>query len=71
MTYPPPYDNRTGAYLTERLMMYLESTDLIAITIALVSAFALVLTSASANKRLIEQNEALRNKVSALRNSVR
>lgn len=51
--------------------MYLESTDIIAITIALVSAVALVITSASANKRLIEQNEALRNKVSALRNSVR
>jgi len=51
--------------------MYLQSTDIIAISIALVGSIALIISSASANKRLIEQNEALRNKVSALRNSVR
>ena len=52
-------------------IMYLSEYDLIAITIALVSMFALVLSSASANKRLTEQNHALRTKLSALRSQVR
>lgn len=51
--------------------MYLTQWDVIAITIALVSALALIITSASANARLIRENTALRSKVSALRNYVR
>jgi hypothetical protein len=51
--------------------MYLSELDIIGVTIALVSAIALILTSASANARLIRENQALRTKVSALRNSVR
>ena len=51
--------------------MYLQPLDIVAITIALVAAIALIITSASANARLTRENTALRSKVSALRNHVR
>jgi hypothetical protein len=51
--------------------IYLSALDVVGITIALVSAIALIITSASANARLIRENTALRSKVSALRNNVR
>lgn len=51
--------------------MYLHPSEIVGITIALVTAIALIITSASANARLIRENTALRSKVSALRNHVR
>lgn len=50
--------------------MYLSELDIVGFTIALVSALALVFSSASANKRLTEQNIALRSKLSALRSQL-
>ena len=51
--------------------MYLQPLDVVAVTIALVAAVALIITSSTANARLIRENTALRSKVSALRNHVR
>jgi len=51
--------------------MYLSELDVIGLTIALVSALALIITSASANARLIRENTALRSKVSAISSRVR
>jgi len=57
------YDNRTveKEYPSRKEIMYLSELDIIAISIALVSLMALVVTSAVANARITRQRDEWRN----------
>lgn len=50
--------------------MYLSGYDIVAITIALVSAIALIITSASANARITRQRNAWRDEAIRLQNII-
>jgi hypothetical protein len=50
--------------------MYMSGYDIVAITIALVSAIALIITSASANARITRQRNAWRDEAIRLQNII-
>jgi hypothetical protein len=50
--------------------MYLSGYDIVAITIALVGAIALIITSASANARITRQRNAWRDEAIRLQNII-